>query len=98
MKDSYGGGVELDIVWLYLEFSQKNLECEILYIGQVYGKMGERDALKRLKSHDTLQKVLADTLYGDINYEVVITLWEFTPLNEEVHILFLTLHMTFLYL
>ncbi|EMX0193000.1 SEC-C domain-containing protein [Bacillus cereus] len=79
MKDSYGGGAKVDIVCLYSAFSENPLEAEILYIGQAYGKKGERDALKRLKSHDTLQKVLANTLYGDINYEIVITLWEFTP-------------------
>lgn len=79
MKDAYGGGVKVDILWLYTAFSMRELECEILYIGQAYGKKGERDALKRLKSHDTLQKVLADTLYEDINYEIVVTLWELTP-------------------
>jgi hypothetical protein len=79
MSDGYGGGLKADILWLYTEFSSKHLECEVLYVGQSYGKKGERDALKRLKSHETLQKVLADTLHEDINYEIVITLWEFTP-------------------
>lgn len=79
MKDSHGGGIKLDILYLYSAFSEKALNCEILYIGQSYGKKGERDALIRLKSHETLQKVLADISYGEINYEIAITLWEFTP-------------------
>jgi hypothetical protein len=79
VHDGQGGGAKLDIVCVYSEFSEKRLECEILYIGQAYGKQGERDALKRLKSHDTLQKVLADNSYEDINNEIVLTLWEFTP-------------------
>lgn len=79
MKDGYGGGIKLDILWLYTAFFTKNLECEVLYVGQAYGKLGNRDALKRLKSHETLQKVMADILYEDINYEIAITLWEFTP-------------------
>jgi hypothetical protein len=32
---------------------------EVLYIGQAFGKAGERDALARLRSHPTLQKILA---------------------------------------
>ncbi|PAL05266.1 preprotein translocase subunit SecA [Peribacillus simplex] len=79
LKDGYGGGVKLDVLWLYSKYSRKSLECEIIYIGQSYGKMGDRDALKRLKSHETLQKVMADILYDDINFEIAITLWEFTP-------------------
>ncbi|MFC8689698.1 hypothetical protein, partial [Brevibacillus porteri] len=79
MKDGYGGGFKLDILWLYSTFSTKQLECEVLYIGQAYGKKGDRDALKRLESHETLQKVLVDTLHEDINHEIAITLWDFTP-------------------
>lgn len=79
MRDGHGGGVKVDILWLYSTFSTKELVCEILYVGQSYGKKGDRDALIRLKSHETLQKILTDILYEDINYEVAITLWEFTP-------------------
>lgn len=79
MKDGYGGGLKADILWLYTNFSTTYLECEILYVGQSYGKKGDRDALTRLKSHETLQKAMADISYEDINSEIVITLWEFTP-------------------
>lgn len=79
MKDGYGGGIKADILWLYSAFSSEELVCEVLYVGQSYGKKGDRDALIRLKSHETLQKILTDILYDDINFEVAITLWEFTP-------------------
>lgn len=79
MKDGYGGGLKADILWLHSTFSFEHLDCEVLYVGQSYGKKGDRDALIRLKSHETLQKVMADILYEDINSEIAITLWEFTP-------------------
>ena len=79
MKDGYGGGLKVDILWLYSNFSTEELVCEVLYVGQSYGKKGDRDALIRLKSHETLQKILIDILYEDINSELAITLWEFTP-------------------
>lgn len=79
MKDGAGGGLKLDILWLYTSFSTTELNCEVLYVGQSYGKKGDRDALNRLKSHETLQKVMADISYEDINSEIAITLWEFTP-------------------
>ncbi|MDZ5608099.1 SEC-C domain-containing protein [Bacillus pseudomycoides] len=80
MKDGYGGGLKVDILNLYIAYSTEPLKCEILYIGQSYGKKGNRDALIRLKSHETLQKVMADISFEDINSEIAITLWEFTPL------------------
>ena len=79
IKDGYGGGSKVDILVIYSAFSDAYLEGEVLYIGQSDGKTGERDALIRLKSHETLQKVLADVMHEDINYEIAITLWEFTP-------------------
>ncbi|PFO75679.1 preprotein translocase subunit SecA [Bacillus cereus] len=80
MKDGYGGGLKVDILSLYITYSAEPLKCEILYIGQSYGKKGNRDALIRLKSHEKLQKVMADILFEDINSEIAITLWEFTPI------------------
>lgn len=54
-------------------------ELEILYIGQAFGKDGERLATDRLKSHSTLQKILTDynTLHPD--KRIYIFLYEFTP-------------------
>lgn len=35
-------------------------KLEVLYVGQAFGKTGERLALDRLKQHTTLQRILAD--------------------------------------
>lgn len=37
-----------------------NFDLEVLYIGQAYGKNGERLAQERLESHSTLQKIITD--------------------------------------
>ncbi len=71
---------QLGILEFCYRFSKSFLECEILYIGQSFGKKGERNALTRLKSHETLQKILTDVSYTDIDSELVITLWEFSPI------------------
>lgn len=34
---------------------------EVVYVGQAFGKQGERTAWDRLQSHSTVQKILADT-------------------------------------
>jgi hypothetical protein len=41
---------------------ENNDDLEVLYIGQAYGQEGERLAIDRLCSHETLQKILSDTL------------------------------------
>lgn len=57
------------------------LKYKVLYIGQAYGKRGERSAIDRLSSHDTFQKILIDSqrnypecelklLLLEINYRV----------------------------
>lgn len=66
--------------------SERNIPLEILYIGQSYGNSGDRDAFDRLISHSTLQKI-ANELYSNpenIDYELAITLWEFTPFLDHV--------------
>jgi hypothetical protein len=35
-------------------------EHEVLYVGQAYGRAGERTAWERLQKHETLQRILAD--------------------------------------
>src|SRR5699024_2459823 len=74
-----GGGLETDVLSAYLELSKQPLKSKILYVGQSYGKAGERDAIQRLSSHSTLQRILADTMNRSIEKEIAITLWEFTP-------------------
>jgi hypothetical protein len=53
----------------YLDFNY-----EILYIGQSFGQAGEKTATDRLKSHSTLQKILADCLcdYSGDNIHVLL--------------------------
>ncbi|KAB7664165.1 SEC-C domain-containing protein [Bacillus sp. B1-b2] len=79
IRDNVGGGIETDVLSMYLELSKQPLKSEVLYVGQSYGKAGERDAIQRLSSHSTLQEILADTMNRDIEVEITITLWEFTP-------------------
>lgn len=35
------------------------LKFEVLYVGQAFGREGDRDAMRRLGNHETLQKILA---------------------------------------
>ncbi|MGN7400857.1 hypothetical protein ACTHO0_13490 [Cytobacillus praedii] len=50
-----------------------------MFVGQSYGKGGSRKALDRLKSHSTLQKIMADVSFNEEIRDIAITLWEFTP-------------------
>ena len=52
------------------------IQYKVLYIGQSYGKRGERSAIKRLSSHETLQKILIDTQRDYPEYEIKIMLLE----------------------
>jgi len=48
-------------------FSEKwNIGFEVQYVGQSFGKDGERDAVERLLSHKTLQKILATAVPSDL--------------------------------
>lgn len=57
----------------------KKQEFEVLYIGQSYGKEGERTAFNRLASHSTLQKILTNYQSQHPDKHVYIALLEFTP-------------------
>ncbi len=52
-------------------------ELDIVYIGQAFGD-GTRNALDRLRSHSTLQKILADTAAKRPDEELVIVLAHYT--------------------
>lgn len=62
----------------YAEHFVKKQEYEVLYIGQAFGKNGNRTAFDRLASHSTLQKILTEqqTKYPDKH--LYIMLLEFT--------------------
>ncbi|URO00912.1 hypothetical protein NB069_08590 [Leclercia adecarboxylata] len=51
-------------------------DLEVLYIGQAYAE-GKRTALDRLRSHSTLQKILADTMYNFPDDQVFIIAVEY---------------------
>lgn len=57
---------------------------EVLYVGQAYAK-GKHSALDRLKSHTTLQKILAEKQYQSPDYEVFILAFEYTDYNVLTH-------------
>lgn len=51
---------------------------EVLYVGQAFGD-GTRNTFDRLKSHSTLQKILADTAYTYPDDEIYILAFEYVP-------------------
>lgn len=53
-------------------------QLEVLYVGQAYAE-GKRTAMDRLKSHSTLQRVLADTHYSFPDDEILILTFEYAP-------------------
>lgn len=55
-------------------------EFEVLYIGQSYGKRGERTAITRLSSHSTLQKILMDCQSKYSGRHIYLLLLEITSL------------------
>jgi hypothetical protein len=55
------------------------LDLKVLYIGQAFGKEGERLATHRLRSHATLQTIYADILSRSPNQDPWLVLWHFEP-------------------
>lgn len=51
---------------------------KVAYVGQAFGK-GKRTALERLRSHSTLQKILAETHYHSPDDDVFILTFEYCP-------------------
>lgn len=54
---------------------------EVLYVGQAIGNQGNRNAMDRLRSHSTLQKILAQTGYDYPDKEIMIFMYEFKHEN-----------------
>jgi len=57
---------------------------DVLYIGQAYGKQGNRHAQDRLKSHSTLQKILTDCNVKYPDRRIYILLLEVAPILNSV--------------
>lgn len=53
-------------------------DLEVLYVGQAFGD-GTRTAFERLKSHSTLQKILAQEQYESPDSEIQILAFEYVP-------------------
>ena len=53
-------------------------DLEVLYVGQAFGD-GSRTAFERLKSHSTLQKILAQAQYESPDSEIQILTFEYVP-------------------
>lgn len=51
---------------------------EVLYVGQAYAE-GRRSAFERLKSHSTLQKILAEAQYNAPDNEIFLFMFEYVP-------------------
>lgn len=53
-------------------------KLKVLYVGQAFGS-GNRTAYERLKSHSTLQKILAEASYNSPDSEIFIITVEYAP-------------------
>ncbi|WP_313758457.1 hypothetical protein [Tissierella sp.] len=68
-----------DIKVIYDNMQYKKFETEILYIGKSYGVKKKRTAIDRLKSHETLQKILAKQT-SNLNNSIYLYLLEIMPI------------------
>jgi len=56
---------------------EPELDYEVLYIGQAFGKDGKRTAIDRLSSHSTLQKIYSEAMQRNPDSEIWIMLAHF---------------------
>ena len=61
---------------------QKCINYDVLYIGQAYGKEGNRCAQDRLKSHSKLQSILTDFYTSRRDDRLYVFLFELDILNQ----------------
>jgi hypothetical protein len=71
----------IDNVLVENNITPEMLDYEILYIGQAYGKNGERTALDRLASHETVQKIYTHALTSNPESDIWIMLANFSQLS-----------------
>jgi hypothetical protein len=53
-------------------------QLKVLYVGQAFGG-GNRNAVDRLRSHSTLQKILAEASYNSPDVEIMVLTVEYEP-------------------
>lgn len=56
----------------------KDLDYEVLYVGQAFGKKGDKNAIDRLSKHETLLKIFADTSLRYPDSDIYVLLSNFT--------------------
>ena len=78
-KDAFGPLPAYLISIICDDISEKKLrDLEVVYVGMSYGE-GNRSAKDRLKSHSTLQQVLADLSADEPEYEALLIMVEYAP-------------------
>ncbi|WP_231942751.1 hypothetical protein [Cupriavidus taiwanensis] len=66
-------------IGLGIHVAERSLgDLEVLYVGQAYAE-GKRTAIDRLKSHSTLQKILATVQYNMPDDEIFVLTFEYAP-------------------
>ncbi len=65
------------LYFMLLENYSEQMNSEVLYIGQSYGKNGERQAPNRLKNHSTLQNIYSKAIQNNPDKEIWIGLLSF---------------------
>lgn len=79
IKNKNGFDLTMRVLSFFLNETSGELDCEILYIGQSFGKGGNRSAKDRLLSHSTLQKIQSEHSFKETVGDITLSLWEFTP-------------------
>jgi hypothetical protein len=80
LSDPQGQRYTLKEEWLLSQLSAApEFTFDVQYIGQAYGEAGERNALDRLKSHETLQKIAVQGVPA--GYGLNLLLLEISPDN-----------------
>lgn len=71
-----------DMIMSRLSREQNAVDFKILYIGQAFGEDGSRNALDRLKKHETLQKIAVQGVSP--GYDLTLLLLEIEPGNRMI--------------
>lgn len=80
-KFSYNCGTFLDEIQRIRPIEDNELDYEVLYIGQSFDENGKRDAVDRLKSHSTLQKIYSDSISKNPDSDIWLMLCNFQKSN-----------------
>lgn len=80
-KSYYKCGTFLDEIQRKIPIKDNELDYEVLYIGQSFDENGKRDAVDRLKSHSTLQKIYSDSISKNPDSDIWLMLCNFEKTN-----------------